>query len=247
MKTYRDKRKPAREGIIKPLPVNLIKRIPAYLSLDTVNLNNTDIEYSEVSEKTNQTATITINRMKAKLFPVNNYDLKQGDSLGLEAQAWLMDSVRLSLNLKESYMDSLAGFLLSASISPVDARILNPALIPLVSAKLESGFLDTLSMQVTGKEYVSVGEMKMYYHDLKIRLLKDGKEEGRSFIKGVLNFLANSFIIKKSNRSRIGTVFFERLRNKSTLNYLVKITLSGISSSAGIKKSKKLLRRYKNR
>jgi len=144
-------------------------------------------------------------------------------------------------------MDSLAGFLLSASINPVDARILNPALIPLVSVKLESGFLDTLSMQVTGKEYVSIGEMKMYYHDLKVRILKEGIEGKKSFIKGLLNFVANNFIIKKSNHSRPGTIFFERLRNKSTLNYLVKITLSGISSSVGIKKSKKLLRRYKNK
>jgi hypothetical protein len=234
-------------GVIKPLPVNLIKRIPVHLALDTVNLNNANIEYAEVNEKTKQTAIITINRTKAKIFPVNNYDLRQGDSLGFETQAWLMDSVRISLNLKESYMDSLAGFLLSASINPVDARILNPALIPLVSVKLESGFLDTLSMQVTGKEYVSIGEMKMYYHDLKVRILKEGKEGKKSFIKGLLNFVANNFIIKKSNHSRPGTIFFERLRNKSTLNYLVKITLSGISSSVGIKKSKKLLRRYKNK
>ncbi|MFI5128391.1 MAG: hypothetical protein ACHQFX_00305 [Chitinophagales bacterium] len=244
MKTYRDKRKPAREGIIKPLPVNLLKKIPLHLSLDTMNLSNAYIEYSELNEKTNQTGVVIMNRMSAKIFPINNYDLKPDDSLSFEAQAWLMDSVRITLKVKESYTDSLAGFLLSATATRADARILNPVLIPLVSAKIESGFLDTLSMQVTGKEYVAIGEMKMYYHDLKVKVLKNGTEK-KSFGNSFVNFLVNSLIIKKSNNSRTGTVFFERLRNKSTMNYLVKMTISGISSSAGIKKSKKMLRRYK--
>jgi len=247
LRTYRDKRKPARADIIKPLPVNFIKNIPAHLSIDTLNLVTADIEYAELNEKTKQTGTIVFSNTSAKIFPVNNYELKADDSLRIEAHALLMDSVPLSLTVKESYTDSLAGFLLSAGINHTDARILNPILIPLVSAKLVSGFLDTLSMQVTGKEYAAVGEMKMFYHDLKIRILKDGKEEEKSVLRGIMNFVANNFIIKKSNHSRTGTVFFERLRNKSTLNYLVKITLSGVSSSAGIKKSKKLLRRYKNK
>jgi hypothetical protein len=104
-----------------------------------------------------------------------------------------------------------------------------------------------MSMMVTGKEYYSEGEMKMYYHDLKIKILKGGKEDKRSFMSGLINFFANAFVVKNSNRSRTGVIFFERLRNKSTLNYLVKITLSGVSSSVGINKSKKLMRRYKKK
>jgi hypothetical protein len=183
--------------------------------------------------------------MKAKIFTVSNYNLQQNDSFRLEAQARLMDSVSIKLKLKESYTDTLAGFLLSATAKPADARILNPVLIPLVSAKLESGFLDTLSMQVVGKEYVSMGEMQMYYHDLRIKLLDKGLEKKKTFYNGLINFLANSFVINKNNHSRTGVIFYERIRYKSTLNYLVKIVLSGIGSSAGIKKDKRLLRRYK--
>src|SRR6185503_11968815 len=247
MRSYRDKRKPSRLDVIKPLPVNFIKNVPAHLSVDTVILQNMDIEYAELNEKTNQTGSLTINRLKAKMYPINNYNIQSTDSLVIDAEGSLMDSVRLYLHLKESYTDTLAGFLLSGSAGPADLRILNPVLIPLISAKLESGFLDTMTMQVTGKEYVAIGEMRMYYHDLKIRVLKGGKEGKKTILTGFINFLANNFIIKRSNRSRVGTVFFERLRNKSTLNYLVKIALSGVSSNAGLKKSKKQLRRYKNK
>src|SRR5689334_21622707 len=103
-----------------------------------------------------------------------------------------MDSILISLKVKESYTDSLAGFLLYASINRTDARMINPILIPLVSARLESGYLDTLSMQVTSKEYVAIGEMKMYYHDLKVKVLKKGKES-RSFGTKFINFFANNF------------------------------------------------------
>jgi hypothetical protein len=245
MINFRDKRKSARRDVIKPLPVNLLKKIPVHLSLDTVNLNNTNIQYSELNDKTNQTGTISIDNLKGKIFPVNNYNMQPGDSFRLEAEAWLMDSVWIALKLRESYTDSLAGFLMTANAKPADARVLNPVLIPLSSVKIESGFIDTLSMRVVGREYISMGEMKLLYHDLKIKFLNNGIEKKSTFLKGFATFLANNFVIKKNNRSRTGVVFFQRIRNKSTLNYLVKITLSGISSSVGVRKNKKLVRRYK--
>jgi hypothetical protein len=100
-------------------------------------------------------------------------------------------------------------------------------------------------MRAIGREYLSWGEMLMYYHDLKVRLLKNGDETKKSFINGVISFLANSFVVKNKNSSRTGTVFFIRNRDRSAINYLIKIAMSGMASSAGVKKNKKMLRRYK--
>ena len=95
-----------------------------------------------------------------------------------------------------------------------------------------------MSMRVVGREALAFGEMKMAYHDLKVNVVNTKKK------RGFLTFLVNT-MIKNKNTDKKGTVFFERLRNRSAINYLVKITLSGVSSSIGIKKSDKLLRRYK--
>jgi hypothetical protein len=146
-----------------------------------------------------------------------------------------MDSVKLGLQVKESYTDSLAGFRMTGSISPANGEVLNPVLVPLASIKLESGILDTLSMHVTGTEYLATGEMQMFYHDLKIKFL-DNKDEKK---KKLTSFLANLFVIKNNNRSRTGTILWERIRGKSSLNYLVKILLNGITSSIGIRNNKK--------
>ena len=134
---------------------------------------------------------------------------------------------------------------MSLRIKPTDPAILHPVLIPLSSVKLQSGYLDTISMRVIGKEYLAYGEMKMYYHDLKIKFLKNGSEIKKSFLTGLITFVANSFVIKNKNRSRTGTVFFIRDRDRSAINYLIKITLSGVASSVGARSNRKLLNKYK--
>ena len=61
----------------------------------------------------------------------------------------------------------------------------------------------------------------------------------------MISFLANSLIIRKKNESRTGNVFFIRNRDRSAINYLIKIAMSGMASSVGAKSNKKMLRKYK--
>ena len=100
-------------------------------------------------------------------------------------------------------------------------------------------------MRAVGREYLSLGEMQMYYHDLKIRFLKNGIETKKTFLTRIITFLANSFVVKKNNKSRTGNVFYIRDRDKSAINYLIKIAMSGMASSVGAKNNKKMIRRYK--
>jgi hypothetical protein len=56
--------------------------------------------------------------------------------------------------------------------------------------------------------------------------------------------LANAFVIRKNNNGKTGIVYFERLRDRSFFNYIVKMTFSGMASSIGVKKNKKYLKQY---
>jgi hypothetical protein len=238
---FRDKRKPYKAGAIKELMVNRIKKIPFKLSVDTILLENGRVTYTELNPKTGETGTIPVTRMTVRLFPIRNYDLAATDSLRIQANGYLMDSIWLRLRLRESYIDSLAGFLLTVRMKPADIRILNPVLGPLASARIRSGYLDTLNMRVGGNEYLAYGEMKMLYHKLKIQLLKNGSPKKAGF----LSFLANSFIIRDRNTKRTGDVFFVRNRERSALNFLIKIFLSGVKSTIGLKSNRKIMRDYK--
>jgi hypothetical protein len=243
---YKDKSLPFNSGLIKPLPVTMIKRLPFKLNIDSILLSNAEVVYTEVNEKTKVAGTIPVNRMNVTILNLKNDELSSTDSLTIRATGYLLDTAWIRLRVKESYTDSLGGFLMSLRLKPGDLRVLNSALIPLASVKLISGDLDTLDMRAIGREYLSLGEMKMFYRNLKIQLLKNGVESKKTIFTRFVSFIANTFIIKSSNKSRIGNVFYIRQRDRSAINYLIKISLSGMASSVGAKKNKKMIRKYKN-
>ena len=238
---FRDNRHPFEPGIIKPLMSNRIKSIPFKISVDTILLQNAQAIYSELNAKTNQIGVIPVTRMTLRIFPVRNYGLTPTDSLRIQVNGYLMDSIWVRLRLRESYLDSLSGFLFTARMRAADMRVLNPVLGPLTSTRLKSAYLDTMSMRVAGGDYLAYGEMKMLYHDLKVELLINGSPKKG----GLLSFLINSFIVRNNNTRRTGNVFFVRNRERSSLNYLVKIVMSGVNTSIGAKSNRKILRQYK--
>ena len=235
---YRDKRQPRKPDIVRLLPANLIKQIPVLVLVDTVKLNNTYVEYEEVNEKTNATGKITVAELNGNITHFRNYNLSDTDSLHVKATAFLENKIFTKLDLKESYTDPSGGFLLTVRMDSADLTILNPILKPLASVELRSGQLDSMTMRVVGQDAQAYGEMKMVYRDLKVNAITDGKK------RGLLSFFING-LIKNKNNEKTGIVFFERLRDRSAINYLVKMTLSGVSSSIGIKKSNKRYRKYK--
>ncbi len=242
---YRDKRKPFLSGKWKPLPAIALQALPVKLSVDTVALKDMHVSYSEMNAKTVQEGTVTVNRINAQLFPVRNINIGATDSLSLRAEGYLMNSAWLRLRLRESYTDSLGTFVMTLRMKPTDLSVLNPALMPMASVKLISGELDTVSLRAIGNDYFSVGEMKMYYKDLKIQYLKRGSETKKTFLTRLITFAANSLVLKKGNNSRTGAVYFLRNRDRGIFNFLIKTALSGMASSVGAKKNKKYLRQYK--
>lgn len=243
--SYRDKRPPFLAGIIKPLPSKLIQKIPVKLSIDTVKIQNGTALYTELNDKTNETGEVKVTRMSGDIFPVRNVKLNARDSLRIRLNGYLLDSAWIRLRTRESYADSLSGFLITLRMRPGSLLYLNEILEPLASVRLQSGYLDTLVMRAVGKDHLSLGEMKMFYRHLKIQFLRNSTEAKKRFLTNLMTFIANSFVIKRENRKKNGVVYFPRLRDRSFINYYIKIAMSGVASSIGAKKNKKLLRQYR--
>jgi hypothetical protein len=242
LENYRDQRPPRLPGLVKLLPANTLKHLPLKITIDTIILSNALIEYEELNEKTNKAGKVAINDLNAKITHVKNFELDNTDSLRIIANANIAGVIPTKLQIKESYTDTSGGFLMTATMSSADLTVLNPILIPLLSAELRSGQLDTMTMQVVGRDRFAYGKMQMLYHDLKVRVLKDGEPNRKTFLTGIFNFVANT-VVKNKNTGRTGNVFFERLRDRSAANYLFKITLSGVASNVGAKSHKKAIRR----
>ncbi|MBS1654427.1 MAG: hypothetical protein JSU05_06270, partial [Bacteroidetes bacterium] len=236
---YRDKRKPFNKGQVKLLPTALLKRIPERINIDTINLDDATINYTELNDKTNKAGTLLFNHTNAQLLHTRSYDIADTDSLRLFANSKFLDKIPVTLIIEESYSDSLSRFRMQASIEKADMKTLNPVLIPLASVKLKSGYLDTLNMNVIADDSLGYGEMNIRYHQLKIQVLVKGDENKKTLRNRLLNFIANTFVVKKNNRGRTGIIYYLRNRDRSIFNYMAKMLLNGVSTSSGFKKEKR--------
>lgn len=242
---YRDKTKPFEGGKIKPLPTTMLKESKAHFYIDSVRIHNGSVTYTERSEKTKDTGTIHLEKLEASISNLGKFDHSSTDSLTIRARFLLMDSLPVYLKVKESYADSLGGFTMTARAGAADLHPLNKFLIPVLSVKLRSGRLDTLSLTAIGREYLSLGKMNFFYHKLNVEFLKNGAQEQKTLLTSLITFAANRFVVKTNNRKRIGQIYFPRNREKAVFNYWTKIALSGLASSVGAKKNKKYLKLYR--
>lgn len=243
---YKDRTRPFNTGLIKPLPVNLLKKIPLYLQVDTTHITHAAVEYTELQKETRHPVVIPVQRMNVVIEDIRNKNRKPGDSLFIKATGYLLDTVWVKLQVKQSYTDSLGGFLMTARLKGGDIRTLNPVLTPLAAVKLISGTTDTIDLRAVGREYLAIGEMKMFYSNLKVELLKSPADSAKTLMTRLKNLIAGIFVIRRNNHSRTGDVFFIRQRDRSAINYLVRIVLSGIASSVGARNHKKMMRRYED-
>jgi hypothetical protein len=242
---FRDMDPPFLAGIIKPLPVNMIKKIALPLFIENVNIIDGSLSYTEKNKNTRAEGTVLLARLNGGLSNIKNHGFEADDSLSLTLNAYLMDSALINLKVKQSYTDSLSGFVMALKMKPTSLTFLNPVLAPMSNIKITSGTIDSFHLRAIGKEELSLGKMNMYYHNLKIKLVNDGNANNTNFVTNAVSWLANTFLIKKNNNGRTGIVYFERLRDHSFWNYIVKMTFSGMSTSIGVKKNKKLMKRYK--
>jgi hypothetical protein len=240
----RDKRYPFLNTAIKPLPTNALQKLKVKIQVDTIQMRHGRITYNERSRITGKEGTIVLGEVNARVRNIRNTEIKPLDSLFIRASARFMDSARVNLSVRESYADSLGNFVMTTQIAPFHTSILNPALVPLVSVEFKSGFADTLYMRAIGRESLSLGSMKFFYSDLKVDFL-DKQDTTRNSLKNqLLQFAANNLVIRTNNIDRIGTVYYERDRNRSIVQYWIKMILSGVTTSVGAKSNKKVLKRY---
>jgi hypothetical protein len=242
---FRDKQPPFQSGVIKQLPVGMIRQVPFPLQLLRVNLVDGTLSYTEKNAHTRAEGTLVLKRLNGVLGNIRNQNIKPNDSLLFALNAYLMDSAFLDLRVKQSYSDTLSGFLMTLRMRPTSLSFLNPVLAPLSNVKITSGTIDSFRLRAVGRDDLAYGEMNMFYHNLRIKIVKDGDENKSSFLGNIASALVNTFFVRKNNNGRTGIIYYPRLRDRSFFNYIVKMTFSGIATSVGVKKNSKSIKRYR--
>jgi len=86
--------------------------------------------------------------------------------------------------------------------------------------------------------------MKMLYKDLKVEFLNKNDQGKKTFVTKVISIVAN-LLVKRNNLKTSGSVFAERNRERSFINYWIKIVLGGSLTNAGIRSNSKQEKKYR--
>jgi len=230
---YRDRRLPRRPGV-KPLPAAFVSSLPIALRIDTLELQDGSIDYEELRSGSDVPAHVLTRRTSLSVTGIRSRGTEGADSLQLDVEARLQDTIPIRLRYRESYTDSLHGFLLAMRCGPFGLPALNTILEPMAAARVRRGSVDTISMKASGNDSSARSAMRMKYRDLGIRFINPG-DVGRTSLRTRLKNLAANTLLRRVSIRSAAAVQTDRDRQRGFLNHWVRMAFQGFLANAGIR------------
>jgi len=222
-----------------------IRKLDLPLKIDTMFIKNFDIYYKELNPNSNKSGTAFFTNVYGTLHNITN------DSLQLKKDSWCRTSfqanflgkAKLLVDINMNISDKDGEFNYKGSLGRGDNRVYNKLLEPIAMVKIEDGTIRKITFDVNANRYGSTANVLMLYDNLKVSVLgKDGKVLKK---KGLLSFLANSFLVKNSNPRKEGeapivaNISHLHPQHKSFFNLMWKSIFTGLKVNLGIPDIKK--------
>jgi hypothetical protein len=253
MRFERDMHYP-RQEVVKPMPIDLINRIPYLFRIDSVKLNKSMISYFEYEIKSKNPGIFFIDNFNVLAQNMTNH-LLPGDSnlvLQFKGSGKLMKQADLDFTLAMPYFAPRRQWWFSAEAGKIDLTQFNPLTQNVLGLSVISGKGSLQVPMISGDSISSHGSVNFLYNKLKLRLYSRKKsQKSKSILSPFANFFMNR-VVKSNNppflgHVNTGAVYFERVPEKSYINFLWKSNLSGILSTIGFnnKQQRELIRENK--
>ena len=234
----RDHRLPQPEGL-RDLPAKALHGLKRSLQVDSLVLRNGTIRYAEVHPNASKPGRIAITDVGLRAAGITNVrsagDLTAVFTGLVQRHAPLRAEVRVPLDGDRGDFDY------KMQVGDLDMTTLAEFIEPVLFLRVREGRLDTLRLVAAGNDDLALGELYMYYDDLQVALLNKRTEDYTGFGSHVASLVANTLVRK--NKPNKGwndptPLYFERLKDRGFVNYLIKIYLSGVPGAIGLGEGK---------
>ncbi len=174
-KDYRDKNMPRPPDAIKPMFKGMVDAIPITLSVDSIQLENVAVEYSEVGVGKEVPGSIRFEGIHGSITRLTTIPEKQEQFKSFEAnlKASLNGVADLTFDLEVPY--DREAFTAVASIGPFDMTRLNETAVHMAGAEIVSGDVKKIHFEMRAAQTSSRNTMQFDYENLKINVLKENK------------------------------------------------------------------------
>lgn len=238
----KDRTQPFQSGIEKPMLTEWIQQHDFPFEIDTVTVYESQLLYEEKSAITNRWSSVFLEQINGQ-FANFRVHPRPNDSLQINVSFNLNRIPMEAFHYSEAYTDPNHGYRLHVMGKSLDLKQLSPLTKSILSLEILSGNAAHFEANIIGNRDFSVGKMDFFYDKLQLKKLNDHDTLQRSFLLGVVNFAANSFVLKQKNSDRT-YIFHQRDKERWIINAWMKATLNGIFSSTGIISRRKAYRKY---
>lgn len=234
LKIYRDKLLPD-DTSYKPLYSKMLRNLGFNLAIDTVQIKNTAIKYTEKVKANTEGGTLLFSALNADLTRFGN---TYNDKTLIARDAVFMSDTPLQVQWNFNVNDLNDAFIFKSEMGRFYAKDLNQYMTSNLNVKLE-GEVEKLYFTINGNDNTSHIDAKLEYEDFDVIILKKNGKEKNKFLSTVLNVFISKDSKDEAKIFNYGTKnHVERDRSKSIFNF-VWINLKGALMEAIMGSGKK--------
>lgn len=217
-------------------PHQLLMKLNLPVQLDSVLITDLNLSYEENNPDSKLQGKISFDHIHGYISQINNHPT-HGSLMKIEAACDLMDAGKLDAQFLFDLQKTKTGaFSVKGNLGAMDAKKLDPVTRPLGLFTINDGTIKSLSFDFMGDDHACSGKFTFLYEDLHIEILKKGNEDGKQEKKGLLSFIANTFILRKANPGNDGEIrtvkaSSNRDIHKSFFNLIWKTLLNGFQET----------------
>jgi hypothetical protein len=231
-----NKDKPNRQGSSSPLmPNEVFSSIKETLQVDSLNIRNGQLKYSERFEVGAKPSWITFDNVEALVKGIANQG-GRGAALILHAQWKLANAGTMKLLLSIPVAPPEFSFQYSGSLSSMELSALNSFLETSDQMRIKTGILQDVTFEVYFASGRAGGNVRGVYRDLTLAAIDKYTGSEKGFFNGITSFIANTFKIRRNNvpgSMRIGEVKYRRERDDSFINIVWFSLRTGVRDVVG--------------
>jgi hypothetical protein len=216
----------------------LLRGFPIPLRVDSLYLANGRIGYSLHEDEADRPGILSFDDivLTGTAFSNDSNFHKEHPETIFDGRFRSMDSVDVSIRFRFDNVDPDDRYTITGIMGATpDLAVFNPMLEPAGFVSLRDGEVEKLIFSMELNDEVAEGRMRFYYDDLRVKVLSKKKET----FKGFESFLANSFVLRKSNPRanflRVGRICYAREPRRSVFRFWARAFLSGVQSSIGLR------------
>lgn len=231
IKLQRNKNLSRPADTFKPMFNGMISSIPIPIEIDSIQILNSTLTYSELGVEKDESGSININNIDGVIRGFTNIPKQQKSKGQLESQlnAKLNGLAGMDIDLIVPYNNE--GFQLSVAMGQMELNKFNPMLLPLAGVEIESGELKKLNYTMNAGPDKSQNSLIFDYNNLHVKLIKE-KENHKHKKRALISMIAEA-AVKNDNYpedKHYLTAAYQTERNiyRSPVNYIIQGLIQGV-------------------